>query len=96
MIDFVQQVLPKYLSDWTSDKVRAEGVRVMPSVRVNDAYIAGDGKLKMMLSDGSEVDVDHAVVAVGIQPNTDLAESSRLEVDDKLSGFKVNAELEAR
>ncbi len=40
--------------------------------------------------------VDHAVVAIGIRPNTELAGPSRLEVDDKLEGFRVNAELEAR
>ena len=40
--------------------------------------------------------VDHAVVAVGLEPNVELASASRLEVDDRLGGFRVNAELEAR
>ncbi len=40
--------------------------------------------------------MDHVVVAVGIQPNTDLAKTSMLEVDDKMDGFRVNSELEAR
>ena len=35
------------------------------------------------------------MVAVGLQPNTDLAESAGLEVDDRMGGFLVNAELEA-
>lgn len=36
------------------------------------------------------------VVAVGLEPNVDLAFSSDLEIHDQLGGFLVNAELEAR
>lgn len=36
------------------------------------------------------------IVAVGVQPNTDLAKTSNLETDPKIGGFLVNAELEAR
>ena len=36
------------------------------------------------------------MVAVGLTPNTDLAASSGLEVDEQRGGFVVNAELEAR
>lgn len=39
---------------------------------------------------------DHVVVAVGLEPNVKLAQSSGLEVDDTHGGFRVNAELEAR
>lgn len=39
---------------------------------------------------------DHVVVAVGLEPNVELAYSSGLEVDDAHGGFRVNAELEAR
>lgn len=39
---------------------------------------------------------DHVVMAVGLEPNVELARSSGLEVDDVHGGFRVNAELEAR
>lgn len=35
-------------------------------------------------------------MAVGSEPNTDLAKTSGLELDPKNGGFVVNAELEAR
>lgn len=35
------------------------------------------------------------VVAVGLQPNTELAGSGQLEVDPVLGGFRVNSELQA-
>ncbi|KAH8023277.1 hypothetical protein HPB51_011720 [Rhipicephalus microplus] len=47
-------------------------------------------------SSGQEIAADHVVVAVGLEPSTDLAKASGLEVDDKIGGFKANAELEAR
>lgn len=36
------------------------------------------------------------IVAVGVDPNTDLAENSGLEVEPHCGGYLVNAELEAR
>ena len=36
------------------------------------------------------------VVAVGLQPNVELARLSGLEIDEKHGGFLVNAELESR
>ena len=35
-------------------------------------------------------------MAVGLKPNTDLASSAHLELDEKRGGFLVNSELEAR
>lgn len=42
------------------------------------------------------MNIDRVVVAVGAEPNTNLAKTSRLETDPKIGGFLVNAELEAR
>ncbi|KAG5444344.1 Apoptosis-inducing factor 1, mitochondrial [Clonorchis sinensis] len=43
-----------------------------------------------------EVEVDHVIIAAGIEPNTQLADSAGLEVDPVNGGFLVNAEFEAR
>ena len=40
--------------------------------------------------------MDHVIVAVGLEPNAELADASGLEKDPSLGGFLVNAELEAR
>lgn len=42
-----------------------------------------------------QVKADHVVVAVGLEPNTDLASSAGLETDPLLGGYRVNAELQA-
>ena len=40
--------------------------------------------------------VDNVIVAIGVEPNTQLAEKSDLEIDPDLGGFLVNTELQAR
>lgn len=90
------RVLPEYLSRWTTDKVRAEGVQVLTSTYVTDARPGPRGQVLLKLSSGQEIVTDHVVVAVGLEPGTNLAKASGLEVDDRLGGFKANAELEAR
>ncbi|XP_043912944.1 apoptosis-inducing factor 1, mitochondrial isoform X2 [Protopterus annectens] len=89
------KVLPEYLSNWTTEKVRKEGVNVMPNSVVKSVQFK-DGKLSIKLKDGRMVQTDHIVAAVGLEPNVELAKSSGLEVDSDFGGFRVNAELQAR
>ena len=89
--------MPEYLSDWTTEKVKAEGVNIINNVEVKSAKIDQEsGKVSLTLNDGQKLDTDHIVVAVGIEPETNLAEKSGLEIDNTLGGFKVNEELEAK
>ena len=39
---------------------------------------------------------DQVIVAVGLEPNVELASGAGLEVDPALGGFHVNSELEAK
>ncbi|XP_046450087.1 apoptosis-inducing factor 1, mitochondrial-like isoform X2 [Daphnia pulex] len=89
------RVLPKYLSQWTTEKVKAEGVQVMPKAIVEGASLE-DNKVVLTLNDGQKIKTDHVVVAVGLDANTDLAVASGLEIDSNFGGYRVNAELEAR
>nr|XP_033330992.1 putative apoptosis-inducing factor 1, mitochondrial isoform X2 [Megalopta genalis] len=91
----MDQVLPQYLSEWATKKIMLEGVQCISSSEVVD-YCYKNGKLSLILSSGSTVDADQVIVAVGVEPNTDLAASSHLETDPDMGGFLVNAELEAR
>ncbi|XP_020711993.2 apoptosis-inducing factor 1, mitochondrial isoform X2 [Athalia rosae] len=89
------QVLPEYLSEWTTTKAMLDGVRCMPETEVADVEMK-NGNLKLILSNGTTVDADQVIVAVGAKANTDLAKASNLEVEPEIGGFLVNAELEAR
>uniref|UniRef100_A0A3B3ZRT8 Apoptosis-inducing factor 1, mitochondrial n=1 Tax=Periophthalmus magnuspinnatus TaxID=409849 RepID=A0A3B3ZRT8_9GOBI len=89
------KVLPEYLSNWTTEKVKKEGVRIVPEALVKSVAFKED-KLEILLKDGRQVKTDHIVAAVGLEPNVDLAKSAGLEVDSDFGGYRVNAELQAR
>ncbi|KAG7484213.1 hypothetical protein MATL_G00046930 [Megalops atlanticus] len=89
------KVLPEYLSNWTTQKVRKEGVSVITEALVKNVSFQ-DGKLEIRLKDGRLVKTDHIVAAVGLEPSVELAKSAGLEVDSDFGGYRVNAELQAR
>lgn len=89
------KVLPEYLSNWTTEKVKREGVKVISEALVK-SVTCKDDKLEIQLKDGRLVKTDHIVAAVGLEPNVDLAKSAGLEVDSDFGGYRVNAELQAR
>ncbi|CAF2635583.1 unnamed protein product [Rotaria sp. Silwood2] len=97
----ISKVLPEYLSKWATERVRDEGAEVLTNVELVNASIQ-DGKVNLAYIDPkapqktSYMIVDHVVVAVGIEPNADLAKSAGLEIDSDQGGFLVNAELQAR
>ncbi|KAM3836085.1 apoptosis-inducing factor 1, mitochondrial-like, partial [Diretmus argenteus] len=89
------KVLPEYLSNWTTAKVKKEGVKVITEALVK-AVTYKDDKIEIQLKDGRVVKTDHIVAAVGLEPSVDLAKSAGLEVDSDFGGYRVNAELQAR
>lgn len=89
------KVLPEYLSEWTTERVREEGVNVVPNTEVQAVDLVND-QVKLTLHNGQTILCDHAVVAIGSEPNIGLAKESGLEVDTIHGGYLVNAELAAR
>lgn len=89
------KVLPQYLSEWTTERVREEGVNVIPNTEVQNVDFVNN-QVKLTLQNGQTVLCDQVVVAVGSEPNVSLASESGLEVDTNHGGYLVNAELAAR
>jgi len=89
------KVLPEYLSDWTTDKVKSEGVNVIPNSRIKGVKLQENGRLKVDLSGGDALETDHVVVAVGVQPDHKLAAESDIMVDNVHGGYVVNDQFEA-
>ncbi|CAH1722531.1 apoptosis-inducing factor 1, mitochondrial isoform X1 [Aphis gossypii] len=91
------KVLPNYLSQWTTEKVRNEGVEVVTETEVKNCSLDNDKQqVNLVLSNGKNISVDHVIMAVGAKPNTELAADAGLEIDSKLDGYLVNSELQAR
>ncbi|XP_023170825.1 putative apoptosis-inducing factor 1, mitochondrial isoform X2 [Drosophila hydei] len=91
----MSKVLPNYLSEWTTQKMRDQGVCVITEASIRTAT-RDESQLKLELNNGMSLLTDIVVVCVGCSPNTAMAGASKLEVDRGLGGFVVNAELEAR
>lgn len=89
------KVLPEFLSKWTTERVREEGVNVIPKTEVKNVDTVGN-QLKLTLNDGQTILCDRVVVAVGSAPNTTLGQESGLEIEANHGGYLVNAELAAR
>ncbi|KAL0830163.1 hypothetical protein ABMA28_003620 [Loxostege sticticalis] len=92
----MSSVLPEYLGEWAAEKIRCEGVTLIPKTQVYDAFESPDGRLELTLSNGTSIVTDFVFVAVGGEPRTEMAEPSFLETDEINGGFLVNTELEAR
>lgn len=89
------KIIPKYLSEWLTKKVKNEGAIVKPNVEVKSVSMKGDS-IEISLSDGSTITTDYIICAIGLEPDVELAKSSNLEVDDRTGGYLVNSELESR
>lgn len=89
------RVLPEFLSKWTTERIREQGVNVIPNTEVQSVDLTNN-QVQLTLNNGEKILCDHVVVAVGSEPNVSLAEESGLEVDTVHGGYLVNSELAAR
>jgi len=89
------RVLPKYLSNWTTRQLEQAGVNVKPESKLMSTECKDEG-VEVTFASGEKLLIDHILVAVGLQPSTDLGDSAGLEVHKEMGGYVVNAELEAR
>lgn len=89
------KVLPEFLSKWTTERVREEGVNVIPSVEIQKTDLINN-QVKLTLTNGQTIVCDHVVVAVGSEPNISLGKASGLEIESTHGGYLVNTELAAR
>lgn len=72
------------------------GIDIRPRTFVRKISQASNGKVLLELTNGTNIETDHVVCALGIQPNNSVAKSAGLELDPTNEGIIVNAELEAR
>ena len=59
------KILPEYLSNWVTNRIRGEGVEIIEETTVKSANLDESGKVNFTTNSGKTVQVDHVVVAVG-------------------------------
>ena len=84
------ELLPASLAGTVQAWFEAAGVQLRRGVRV-DSGTAHDTGVELVLDDGSTLAADAAVIAVGIRPETLVAERSGLELGD---GVRVDSSLQ--
>ena len=59
------KILPEYLSNWITNKMKSEGVQVFEETTVKSANLDDQGKVNVTTNSGKTVKVDHVVLAIG-------------------------------
>ena len=88
VIEMAPRILQRVAAPQTSDYIRALHQSHGVSIRENTGLdrLLGDGHVTgALLSDGTEIPVDFAIVGVGITPNTELAASAGLLLDNGIA-----------
>ncbi len=79
-------MFPSDLSLFLNDYYRQKGIEVLTNAMVSGVESRGS-QLVLQTRDGRQVRVDYAVAGIGVLPNTELARSAGLKVED---GIIVN------
>lgn len=85
VVEMAERILQRVAASETSDFIRdlhlSRGVELLESVGLT--RLLGESELTgALLSDGTQLDLDMAIIGVGIVPSTDLAESAGLKLDN--------------
>jgi NADPH-dependent 2,4-dienoyl-CoA reductase/sulfur reductase-like enzyme len=83
-------IFPGEMTSFLNDYYRQKGVEVVPNVKVT-GVTRKDGKYLVELNSGKVAEVDGVVAGIGVMPETELAESIDLKVDN---GIHVNEILQ--
>jgi 3-phenylpropionate/trans-cinnamate dioxygenase ferredoxin reductase component len=91
LVEFADRILQRVAAKPTSDYFRRlhldHGVEIREGVGLA-RFCGGEALKSAVLTDGTELEVDVAVVGIGVQPNVELAADSALETEN---GIKVDA-----
>jgi len=84
------RVVPETFSNWLQARVAASGARLYLGQSITDLQLPADG-VHVSLSDGTTLEGDLIVVAVGLSPTTALAKAAGLELNASNGGIEVDA-----
>ncbi len=91
LVEIDDRILKRVAAYETSDYIRSlhisKGVKIKESTGLEKLEIVDNKVLDAALTDGSNIKVDFVIVGIGILPNTELAESANLEINN---GIFVN------
>ena len=93
LVELAEQVMPpldRELSTTVERELRAHGVRLHLGAAAEQLAERADGRLEVVLTNGSRLPADLVALAVGVRPATGLAEAAGLELGPR-GGIAVDA-----
>lgn len=92
LIEAAPRILQRVAAAETADRFarlhRERGVDLREATGLTGLRREADGSCRVVLSDGTEMSVDFAVIGIGVDPDTGLAAAAGLEIDN---GIAVDA-----
>jgi NADPH-dependent 2,4-dienoyl-CoA reductase/sulfur reductase-like enzyme len=85
-----RQMFPKTVSYELLRLFKEKGVTMIPGLKLSDLQ-CDDERCGVILEDGRQFESGGVIVGVGVEPNTELAESAGLKTED---GISVNRQLQ--
>ena len=86
LVEIEERILKRVAAKETSDYIRSlhisKGVKIKEEIGLDRLKIVGDKALSASLTDGSDISVDFVIVGIGISPNTELAKSAKLKINN--------------
>ena len=86
LVEIEERILKRVAAKETSDYIRSlhisNGVKIKEAIGLDKLEIVGEKVVSASLTDGSDVNVDFVIVGIGIIPNTELAESANLKINN--------------
>ncbi|MGI5959119.1 MAG: CoA-disulfide reductase [Massiliimalia sp.] len=95
LVEAAQQLMAPFDADMAAfihAEVRKQGIHLLLGAMV-DGFAEKDEKIQVMLKDNQSLDADMVILAIGVAPDTSLAESAGLELGVKGS-IVVNDRME--
>lgn len=85
----LSRFLPPDASDGLAADVRRRGIDLRLGHALQHA-VAGDTAVTLRLDGAEPVEVDHVVVAIGLEPHVNLAQAAGLDIDPRNGGIVVD------
>ena len=95
VIELAQQVMPPLdieMAEYASHRLEAHGINLVLGDGVSGFEDRGEGRLAVRTQGGLEFDADLVVLAIGVRPETQLAESAGLEIGER-GGIRVDCQM---
>ncbi|KAJ1501614.1 Apoptosis-inducing factor 1, mitochondrial, partial [Coelomomyces lativittatus] len=90
----LEQVLPSHLSKWITQKLTSDSLEIVPGATLKKLTPSVNNQVIVHFNHLTRP-FDVVLIAIGLDPNIELAKSCNLEIDSHNQGIVVNSQFQA-